>query len=38
MGKVYHPNHPKNDDGALSWSLDWAPYMHPKVHASAGTK
>ena len=33
MGKVYHPNHPKNDDGALSWSLDWAPYMHPKGFA-----
>jgi hypothetical protein len=29
MGKVYHPGHPAKDDGALSWSLDWAPYYHP---------
>ena len=29
MGKVYHPGSPSNDDGSLSWSLDWAPYMHP---------
>ena len=30
QGKVYHPHHPKDDDGNLSWSLDWAPYYHPR--------
>ena len=34
MGKVYHPGSPANDDGALSWSLDWAPYMHPSNFTS----
>ena len=29
MGKVYHPGHPVQDDGNLSWSLSWAPYYHP---------
>jgi hypothetical protein len=29
MGKVYHPSHPVHDDANLSWSLGWAPYMHP---------
>ena len=29
MGKVYHPNHPIEDDGALSWSLDKWKYFHP---------
>jgi iduronate 2-sulfatase len=33
MGKVYHPGHPKQDDGNLSWSLDWAPYYHPSGFA-----
>ena len=35
MGKVYHPGHPKHDDGALSWSLDWAPYYHPAGYSNA---
>merc|ERR1712125_49859 len=29
LGKVYHPGHPSNDDGSLSWSLDRFPYFHP---------
>ena len=33
MGKVYHPHHPKEDDGNLSWSLNWAPYFHPKNYS-----
>ena len=33
MGKVYHPGHPKDDDGALSWSLDFAPYYHPSNYS-----
>jgi arylsulfatase A-like enzyme len=34
MGKVYHPGHPKSDDGALSWSLDKFPYFHPKNYTN----
>jgi iduronate 2-sulfatase len=34
MGKVYHPGHPKADDGALSWSLDKFPYFHPSGYAN----
>jgi iduronate 2-sulfatase len=31
---VYHPGHPKQDDGNLSWSLDWALYYHPSGFAN----
>ena len=34
MGKVFHPNSPPHDDGALSWDLDFAPYMHPQNFTS----
>lgn len=31
---MYHPGHPKQDDGNLSWSLDWEPYYHPSHYAN----
>eukprot|EP00928_Gymnodinium_smaydae_P062037 TRINITY_DN45983_c0_g1_i1.p1 TRINITY_DN45983_c0_g1~~TRINITY_DN45983_c0_g1_i1.p1 ORF type:complete len:647 (-),score=62.03 TRINITY_DN45983_c0_g1_i1:136-1839(-) len=34
LGKVFHPGHPGNDDGALSWSLDEFPYYHPSNFAT----